>query len=288
MRAIPVVEGHFHKGSSTICYIVHDPESRRAAVIDPVLDFDAASGKTGTAFADSVADRVEALGLTVDWILETHVHADHLSGARHLKARVGGQIAIGAAIDEVQASFAKLYNLGPAFHADGAQFDRLWQDGDRFAIGGLSAEVLHTPGHTPACVAYVIGDAAFVGDTIFMPDFGTARCDFPGGDAGILFRSIKRILSLPPETRIFVCHDYAPGGRAHAWETTVADERAANKHVHDGISEADFVAMRQARDKELDMPSLLLPALQVNIRAGRLPEPEDNGVRYLKLPLDQF
>lgn len=283
-----VVEGRLHPGSSTICYIAFDAETRIGAIIDPVLDYDAASGRASTAFADQIADRAEALGLTIAWVLETHVHADHLSGAQHFRGRLGGQVAIGGAINQVQISFAKIYNLGPEFHADGSQFDRLWQDGDRFEVGGVTAEVLHTPGHTPACVCYRIGDAVFVGDTIFMPDFGTARCDFPGGDARDLYRSVQRILALPPETRIFVGHDYAPGGREHAWETTVSAERAANKHVKDGIDEDAFVKMRRARDAELSMPQLLLPALQVNIRAGQLPEPEDNGVAYLKVPLNQF
>ncbi len=288
MTGRPEVEGHLHGASSTICYIVHDPATRRAAVIDPVLDYDPASGRTSTAFVDQVADRVEALGLAVDWVLETHVHADHLSGAQQMRARLGGEIAIGAHIDRVQVSFAKIYNLGPAFRTDGSQFDRLWRDGDRFRIGEIEADVMHTPGHTPACVTYRIGDALFVGDTIFMPDFGTARCDFPGGDARDLYRSAKRILALPPDTRIFVGHDYAPGGRDFAWETTVAAERAANKHVRDGVDEAAFVEMRRARDAELGMPQLLLPALQVNIRAGALPEAEDNGVAYLKVPINQF
>lgn len=282
------VEGCFHKASSTICYIAYDPGTKTGAIIDPVLDYDAASGRTRSDFADGVADRVEALGLEITWILETHVHADHLSGAQHLRQRLGGKVAIGGAIGQVQISFAKIYNLGAEFHADGSQFDRLWQEGDRFEIGGIEGEVLHTPGHTPACVCYHIGDAVFVGDTIFMPDFGTARCDFPGGDARDLYRSVQRILALPLETRIFVAHDYAPGGRDHAWETTVGAERADNKHVKDGIDEDQFVAMRRARDAELDMPGLLLPALQVNIRAGNLPEPEDNGVVYLKLPINQF
>ena len=288
MSAKLQVEGHLHKGSSTICYIAYDLDMRRAAIIDPVLDFDPASGGASTAFADSVADRVEALSLTVDWVLETHVHADHLSGAQHMRDRLGGEIAIGACIDKVQTSFAKIYNLGPDFLADGSQFNQLWQEGDTFQVGEIPAEVLHTPGHTPACVCYCIGDTVFTGDTIFMPDFGTARCDFPGGDARDLYRSIHRVLALPGETRIFVGHDYAPGGRDYAWETTVAAERAANKHVRDGIDEEAFVVMRRERDAELSMPGLLLPALQVNIRAGNMPEPEDNGVAYLKMPINQF
>ena len=288
MSPKPVVEGHFHEASSTITYIVHDPETLKAAIVDPVLDYDQSSGRTSTEFADKVCNRVEELGLAVEWVLETHVHADHLSGAQHVKERLGGEIAIGAYIDRVQTSFAKIYNLGKAFHADGSQFDRLWQDGDGFQIGGLDARVVHTPGHTPACVCYVIGDAVFVGDTIFMPDFGTARCDFPGGDARELYRSIQRILALPLETRIFVGHDYGPGGRAIAWETTVAEQRRSNKHVRDGVDEDAFVEMRRERDAELSMPGLLLPALQVNIRAGALPEPEENGVAYLKVPINQF
>jgi len=288
MTAKPIVEAFFHEGSSTICYIAYDPATKRAAVIDAVLDYDPANGRTTTEFADKVADRVEALGLTVDWVLETHVHADHLSGAKHIRARLGGKIAIGGRIDEVQTSFAKIYNLGSSFRADGSQFDELWDDGEAFKVGGIDAVAMQTPGHTPACVTYKIGDSVFTGDTIFMPDFGTARCDFPGGSAQTLYRSIRRILDLPPETRVFVGHDYAPGGRDYAWETTVAEQRASNIHVKDGVSEAEFVEMREKRDATLDMPRLLLPSLQINIRAGDLPEPEDNGVSYIKMPLNQF
>ena len=225
-------------------------------------------------------------GLTVQWILETHAHADHLSAARHLQARVGGRIAIGEHIREVQAVFRKLYNLERDFLPDGRQFDHLFRDGETFRIGGLEAEAISVPGHTPACVAYRIGDAVFVGDTLFMPDVGTARADFPGGDAATLYRSIQRLLALPPATRLFVCHDYPPEGRAPAWETTVAEQRRANLHVHDGVSEAAFVALRQGRDARLEVPTLILPSIQVNIRAGHLPPEEDNGVRYLKIPLD--
>lgn len=283
----PAVEGFLHQETGTICYIVYDPESLRATIVDAVLDFDIVAVRTSTAFADTVCDRAEALGLTVDWVLESHVHADHLSAAKHVKERLGGQIAIGSAIDQVQISFGKLLNLGPEFTTDGAQFDHLWADGETFEIGGLQARVLHTPGHTPACVSYMIGDAVFVGDTIFMPDFGTARCDFPGGDARELYRSVQRILSLPPETRIFVGHDYAPGERDYAWETTVAEQRAANKHVKDGTDEDAFVAMRRERDAELSLPRLILPSIQVNIRAGDMPEAADNGVSYIKLPVNQ-
>ena len=249
------------------------PASLRATIVDAVLDFDIVAVRTSTAFADTVCDRAEALGLTVDWVLESHVHADHLSAAKHVKERLGGQIAIGSAIDQVQISFGKLLNLGPEFTTDGAQFDHLWADGETFEIGGLQARVLHTPGHTPACVSYIIGDAVFVGDTIFMPDFGTARCDFPG-------RRCARALSVRPahsvasarEPASFVGHDYAPGERDYAWETTVAEQRAANKHVKDGTDEDAFVAMRRERDAELSLPRLILPSIQVNIRAGDMPE----------------
>ena len=284
----PVVHPMLHPASSTICYIVACPETDQCAVIDTVLDFDLASGRTSTEFAESVVAKVRALGLTVQWVLETHVHADHLSAAPVVKEALGGAIGIGDHIGEVQVGFAKIYNLGPQFQVDGSQFDHLFADGEQFAIGSIQAKVLHTPGHTPACLTYVIGDAAFCGDTIFMPDFGTARCDFPGGSARTLYRSVQRILALPPETRIFVGHDYGPGGREIAWETTVAEQRQANKHVRDGIDEDTFVELRSKRDAELAMPGLLLPSIQVNIRGGQLPEPEDNGTAYLKLPLNRF
>ena len=286
--AKPEVHALLHEGSSTICYVVACPATKQCAVVDSVLDFDLASGRTATDFADEIAAKVQELGLSVQWILETHVHADHLSGAPAVKERLGGEIGIGDHIGEVQAGFAKIYNLGAEFQTNGSQFDHLFTDGEQFAIGSLQAKVLHTPGHTPACVTYLIGDAVFCGDTIFMPDFGTARCDFPGGSAHTLYRSVKRILELPPETRIFVGHDYGPGGREIAWETTVAEQRQANKHVNDSVDEDSFVEMRTKRDAELAMPGLLLPSIQVNIRGGRLPEPEDNGVSYLKLPLNQF
>ena len=284
----PLVEALFHEPSSTVSYIVACPETGRAAIVDPVLDYDIYSGRTETAFAERILERVRERGLTVEWVLETHVHADHLSAGSFLKGAVGGQTAIGSHIVDVQAVFKDIYNLPPEFLADGSQFDRLFQDEERFRVGRVEARVLHTPGHTPACVTYVIGDAAFTGDTVFMPDFGTARCDFPGGDAAALYRSARRILSLPPETRIFVGHDYAPGGRDVAWETTVAEERRANRHVRDGIDEQAFVAMRTERDKVLGVPALLLPSIQVNMRGGDLPEPESNGRAYLKIPLNAF
>lgn len=284
----PLVEALFHEPSSTVSYVVACPETGRAAVVDPVLDYDIYSGRTETAFAERLVARVRERGLSVEWILETHVHADHLSAGAFLKQALGGRTAIGGHIVDVQAVFKDIYNLPPEFLTDGSQFDRLFGDEERFRLGQVPARVLHTPGHTPACVTYVIGDAAFTGDTVFMPDFGTARCDFPGGDAAALYRSVRRILSLPPETRIFVGHDYAPGGREVAWETTVEEERRANRHVRDGIDEQAFVAMRTERDKVLDVPALLLPSIQVNMRGGDLPEPESNGRAYLKIPLNAF
>jgi glyoxylase-like metal-dependent hydrolase (beta-lactamase superfamily II) len=284
---IPDVTAFFDEATYTVSYVVREPDGLRAAIIDAVLDFDPKSGRTSTASADRIIAHVREKGLTIDWILETHAHADHLSAAPHLKAALGGRIGIGAHITEVQRIFKEIFNLEKTFNTDGAQFDRLFRDGEDFRIGGLTVRVMHTPGHTPADVTYVIGDAAFVGDTLFMPDYGTARADFPGGDARRLYRSIRRVLALPSETRLFLCHDYKAPGRDHyAWETTVAEERAHNVHVRDGISEDDFVAMRTARDRTLPMPTLLLPSVQVNVRAGALPSPEDNGVRYLKIPVD--
>ena len=288
MAEQPLVEALFHEPSSTVSYIVACPKTGRAAIVDPVLDYDIYSGRTETVFAERILERVRERGNVVEWILETHVHADHLSAGSFLKGVVGGQTAIGSHIVDVQAVFKDIYNLPPEFLADGSQFDCLFGDDDRFRVGQVEARVLHTPGHTPACITYVIGDAAFTGDTVFMPDFGTARCDFPGGDAAALYRSARRILSLPPKTRVFVGHDYAPGGREVAWETTVAEEREANRHVRDGIEEGAFVAMRTERDKELDVPALLLPSIQVNMRGGDLPEPESNGRAYLKIPLNAF
>lgn len=282
----PEVKTFFDEATYTATHVVWDPDTREAAIIDSVKDYDPKSGRTGTACADAVIAFVKERGLTVAWILETHVHADHLTAAPYLKEELGGKVAIGARIDQVQQVFKKLFNTEEGFTADGRQFDRLLEDGDSLSVGKLEVRVIHTPGHTPACVTYVIGDAAFVGDTLFMPDFGTARCDFPGGDARTLFRSIRKILALPPETRLFMCHDYAPNGRGYCWETTVGAERAENIHVRDGVSEDDFVEMRSARDKELDMPVLILPSVQVNMRAGDMPPAEDNGLRYLKIPVD--
>jgi glyoxylase-like metal-dependent hydrolase (beta-lactamase superfamily II) len=286
MSIIAQVRAFFHEPTFTVSYLVWDPAARRGAVIDSVLDFDAKSGRTGTASAQAILDAAREEGVAVDWILETHAHADHLSAAPFLKQATGAAIVIGEHIKDVQKVFRQVFNLDDVI-PDGRSFDRLVSDGERLPLGALEIEVLHTPGHTPACASYRIGDAMFVGDTMFMPDYGTARCDFPGGDARALYRSMRRILALPPQTRLFMCHDYkAPGRDAFAWETTVAEERAHNIHIHDGITEDAFVAMREARDKTLDMPALLLPAIQINIRAGELPPAEGNGVRYLKLPLD--
>lgn len=290
------IDTFFDEATSTFSHLVIDLDSRQAAIIDSVLDYDPKSGRTGTQGAERLAAQVEALGLTVQWLLETHVHADHLSAAPWLQARLGGTIAIGAQITTVQKTFGTLFNAEPEFARDGRQFGRLFADGDTFAIGGLRATALHTPGHTPACLTYLVetpddpqvAPAAFVGDTLFMPDYGTARCDFPGGDAATLYRSIRRVLDLPGDTRLFMCHDYRPGGRALAHVTTVAEQRAANVHVHEGVAEDAFVAMRRARDATLDMPVLMLPSVQVNMRAGHLPPPESNGVRYLKIPLDRL
>jgi len=284
------VEGFFDHTTSTVTYIVLDRASGQCAIVDSVLDFDPKAGRTGTAGVERVIERVRELGATVAWILETHVHADHLSAAQTVKARLGGTLAIGRHITAVQKVFGGLFNAGAGFATDGSQFDHLFDDDEVFAIGTLRARALHTPGHTPACMTYVIEDgaqrAAFVGDTLFMPDYGSARCDFPGGDAATLYRSIRRVLSLPPDTALYLCHDYPPDGRALQFVATVAEQRAHNVHAHDGVDEAAFVALRSARDATLDMPVLLLPAVQVNMRAGHLPEPEDNGVRYLKIPLD--
>ncbi|MBC2835205.1 MBL fold metallo-hydrolase [Paragemmobacter straminiformis] len=283
----PDVKAFFDTATNTITYVVADPKGSACAVIDSVLDFDQASGRTDTRSADAVAEYVRAKGLTVEWLLETHVHADHLSAAPYLQERLGGKIGIGDRITVVQETFGKIFNEGTRFQRDGSQFDRLFRQGDSLMIGQLSGHVLHTPGHTPACLTYVIGDAAFVGDTLFMPDFGTARCDFPGGSASTMFDSVQRILSLPDETRIFVGHDYkAPGREDFAWESTVAEQKARNVHIGAGKSREDFVALREARDKTLGMPRLILPSIQVNMRAGHMPEPEENGTSYLKLPIN--
>lgn len=283
----PEVKAFFHEPSNTFSYVAWDPASAKAAVLDVVLDYDAASGRTSHAAADALVDFVQAQALTVEWVIDTHVHADHLTAAPYVQAQLGGTLAIGEHIRTVQETFGTLFNAGGEFARDGSQFDHLFADGERYLLGQIEATAMHTPGHTPACMTHLIGDAAFVGDTLFMPDYGTARCDFPGGDAAALYRSIRKILALPGATRIFLCHDYkAPGRDGFAHETTVAAQRAGNIHVHDGIGEAEFVAMRTRRDATLSMPKLLLPAVQVNMRAGQLPPAEDNGVRYLKIPLD--
>lgn len=283
----PLVRGMFDEATNTVTYVVRDPESRACAIIDSVLDFDYSSGRTDTRSADRVIDHVRAEGLDPVWILETHVHADHLSAAPYLQERIGGKIGIGEKITVVQDTFGKIFNEGTEFQRDGSQFDRLFREGDTFGIGALNGRVLHTPGHTPACLTYVIGDAAFVGDTLFMPDYGTARCDFPGGSAEMLYASIQKILSLPDATRIFVGHDYKPEGRdTFVWETTVAEERAKNVHIGGGRSAAEFVAMREARDKTLGMPKLIIPSLQVNMRAGQMPPKDDQGKTYLKVPVN--
>ncbi|MFZ5710612.1 MAG: MBL fold metallo-hydrolase [Pseudomonadota bacterium] len=276
----------FDTDTNTVSYVVCDPASRRCAIIDSVLDFDYASGRTSTRSADAIVAQVRDRGLSVDWVLETHVHADHLSAAPYIQERLGGRIGIGEKITAVQETFGKVFNEGTEFRRDGSQFDRLFRDGDVFSVGGVAGRVLHTPGHTPACLTYVIGDAAFVGDTLFMPDYGTARCDFPGGSAAVLYRSIQRILTLPDETRIFVGHDYkAPGRDDFAWESTVGEQRARNVHVG-GKSAEEFVAMREARDRTLSMPRLIIPSLQINMRAGQMPPPQENGISYLKVPLN--
>ena len=282
----PNVHAFFDPDTWSLTYIVQDPNSGSCAIVDPVLDYEAASGQTTTESADEVVAKVEAENLTVEWILETHVHADHLSAAPYLQKRLGGKIGIGAHITEVQNIFGNLFNAEPEFHRNGSQFNQLFADGDTFAIGGLTVTAMHTPGHTPACMTYHVGDSLFVGDTLFMPDFGTARCDFPGGNARALYQSIQRLFTLPPETRIFMCHDYMPNGREMRYETTVGEQKKFNIHLHDGISEEEFVTMRSAKDKTLSMPALMLPSVQVNMRAGELPPPEDNGIRYLKIPLD--
>lgn len=283
----PSVRAFFDEATFTVSYVVRDPASSACAIIDSVLDYDPAAGRTSHGSADAVIAFVRAEGLKVIWQLETHAHADHLSAAPYLQAALGGRLAIGANIVRVQETFGTLFNAGPDFARDGRQFDHLFRDGEHFAIGGLQAMALHVPGHTPACMAYVVGDAVFVGDTLFMPDYGTARCDFPGGDAATLYRSIQRLLALPSETRVFLCHDYkAPGRETFVWETTIGAERRQNVHVHSGVSERDFVTLREARDRTLNMPRLILPSVQVNMRGGHLPPPEDNGTRYLKIPLD--
>jgi glyoxylase-like metal-dependent hydrolase (beta-lactamase superfamily II) len=282
----PNVKAFHDTDTFTITYVVSDPATRKAAIVDSVLDYDPRAGRTSTASADEVIAYVRANNLSVDWILETHVHADHLTGAPYLREQLGGQAAIGASVTAVQETFKGVFNLKD-LATDGSQFDHLFADGETFHVGEIEGRVIATPGHTPACVTYVIGDAGFVGDTLFMPDFGSARTDFPGGSATQLYDSIQKILALPDDTRLFMCHDYkAPGRDEYAWETSVAEQRAANIHINDSVSKEQFVEMREGRDAQLGMPKLILPSLQVNLRAGDLPEPEDNDIRYLKIPLD--
>ena len=282
----PEIRSLFDEATNTATHVVWDRATRRAAIVDSVLDYDPASGAIGTTFADRILDVVRSEGLKVDWLLETHVHADHLTAAKHLQGILGGAVGVSRSVTQVQSVFGDLFNAGSDFLRDRSAFDRLFDDGDRFSIGELQVTVLHVPGHTPADVAYVIGDAIFVGDTIFMPDWGTARTDFPGGDARTLYRSIRRLLAFPDETALFLCHDYKPPGRNdYRWRTTVGDERRANVHVRDGVDEDSFVAVRTARDAALPVPRLIFPSLQVNMRGGRLPEAEANGRRYLKIPL---
>ena len=286
-QQLPAIKAFFDQPTYTVTYVVHDKKTKCAAIIDSVFDFDPASGRTSFDSADEVIAYVKEQDLTVQWLLETHAHADHLSAAPYLQEKLGGKIAIGEHIVTVQDVFGKLFNAGTDFQRDGSDFDRLFADGDTFKIGDLDVTVMHVPGHTPADIAYVIGDAVFVGDTMFMPDYGTARADFPGGDARKLYQSMRRLLSLPDTTRLFMCHDYLPAGRTeYVWETTVAEQRKNNIHAHDGVTEDEFVKMRTERDKTLDMPRLILPSVQVNMRAGHLPPEEDNGVRYLKVPLN--
>lgn len=284
--AHPDVTAFFDEATNTISYVVRDPSSDACAIVDSVMDIDYAAGRIAFDHADRIIEYVRAQGLRVEWLIETHVHADHLSAAPYLQRHLGGRIAIGERIVQVQETFGKVFNEGDGFQRDGSQFDRLFADGDTYRIGNMTATAQHTPGHTPACMTHVVGDAAFVGDTLFMPDGGTARADFPGGDARTLYRSIRRILALPPDTRLFMCHDYGPDGREIRWETTVAEERVHNIHVRDGIDEDDFVDMRTRRDATLAMPRLILPSLQINMRAGQLPPADIDGRRFLKVPLD--
>lgn len=282
----PDVTAFFDEATNTFSYVVRDPASDACAVIDSVMDIDYAAGRIAYDHADAIIAHIEAQGLELEWLIETHVHADHLSAAPYIQGKLGGKMGIGAKITVVQDTFGKIFNEGTEFQRDGSQFDRLFEDGDTYAIGTMEARVMHTPGHTPACTTHVIGDAAFVGDTLFMPDGGTARADFPGGDARALYRSIHKVLALPPDTRLFMCHDYGPGGRDYAYETTVAEERAHNIHVRDGVSEDEFVRIREDRDATLEMPKLILPSIQVNMKGGRLPEPDESGSRQLKVPID--
>lgn len=285
MSGSPIIKAFFDEPTNTVSYLVADPSTKRAAVVDPVLDYDHASGKASTKSADRILQAARDQGFTIDWVLETHAHADHLSGAPYIKLKTGAKVGIGEHIRDVQKIFRPVFNAND-LSGDGSEFDHLFADGEHFKVGEIDVEVLHVPGHTPADIAYKIGDAVFVGDTLFMPDFGTARADFPGGDARTLYRSIKRLLVMPAETRLFMCHDYKAAGRdEYAWETTVAEQRTHNAHVKDGVSEDEFVAMREARDATLAAPQLLMPSIQVNMRAGKLPPPDANGVQYLKIPV---
>ena len=283
----PEVKAFFDEDSNTVTYVVRDPGSNICAVIDPVMGFDQASGRSSTSSADQLLEFINGSGLELAWILETHAHADHLSAASYLKSKTSGKTGTGKYITLVQTTFKEIFNLGDEFAANGEQFDRLFDEGDLLALGTMEIRVMHTPGHTPSCITFVIGDAAFIGDTLFMPDYGTARADFPGGDAAILYRSIQRIIELPDETRMFMCHDYkAPGRDEYVWETSVGQQRRSNVHVHEGITEQEFVKFRKQRDAGLSMPKLILPSIQVNIRAGEMPKAENNGVAYLKIPVD--
>ena len=282
----PEVTAFFDPKTNTISYVVQDPGSKACAVVDSVMDIDYAAGRISYESADRIIDFVRENGLTVDWLIETHVHADHLSGAPYIQEKLGGRVGIGENIRVVQDTFGKVFNEGTEFQRDGSQFDHLFRDGDTYTVGGMTCFAMHTPGHTPACMTHVMGNAAFVGDTLFMPDGGTARADFPGGDAHELYHSIRKVLSLPEETRLFMCHDYGPNGREIRWETTVGEERKHNIHVRDGVTEEEFVAMRQARDATLDMPKLIIPSIQVNMRAGKLPPKDDSGRTFLKVPVN--
>lgn len=283
----PEVKGFFDEATNTISYVVWDASTNKAAIIDSLLDFDQASGRTKTDSADKMIAFVRGAGLDVDWIIDTHVHADHLTAAPYIRSQLGGKTGIGEHIATVQKVFGKIFNEGQSFHTDGSQFDYLFTDGETYKVGKIEAKAIHTPGHTPACMSHLIGDALFVGDTIFMPDFGTARCDFPGGDAGTLYDSIQKLFALPDETRIFLCHDYkAPGRDKFVWETTVGEEKAKNIHVKEGVSREEFIAMRTKRDATLAMPKLILPSVQINMRAGDMPPPEENGQRYMKIPIN--
>ena len=288
MSLKPFVKAFYEKSSGTISYVVQDPSSNNCAVIDSVLNFDFSSGRTSTESADEIIRYIEQKKLELEWIIETHVHADHLSAAPYIQEKIGGKIGIGEKIILIQDQFGKIFNEGTRFQRDGSQFDRLFKDGDQYSIGSMNARTMHTPGHTPACMVHIIEDAAFVGDTLFMPDGGTARADFPGGDARDLYRSVKRVLELPSETRLFICHDYGPGGRDAAWETTVGEQKEKNIHVRDGVTEDEFVEMRETRDSTLSMPKLIIPSIQVNMRAGEMPEKEDNGVNYIKIPINKL